>query len=133
MNNHVKTEMLSNRHTDRQTHRPSTVTLAVHACRGLKRKDPAIGAAICTFVLHLNPTSYASTITINLSLKLEQFNSAAPIIKTLSFYIPYFLSKTLWPLFFHCSFCTATIRGQLLFQGGVYISLESTQTSTTAG
>ena len=32
-NNHVKSEMLSNRHTDTQTHRPSTVTLAAHACR----------------------------------------------------------------------------------------------------
>ena len=30
-NNHVKSEMLSNRHT----HRPSTVTLAAHARRGL--------------------------------------------------------------------------------------------------
>ena len=38
-NNHVKSEMLSNRHTDTQTdtqtHRPSTVTLAAHARRGL--------------------------------------------------------------------------------------------------
>ena len=32
-NNHMKSEMLSNRH--RQTHRPSTVTLAVHARWGL--------------------------------------------------------------------------------------------------
>ena len=32
-NNHVKSEMLSNRHT--HTHRPSTVTVAVHARRGL--------------------------------------------------------------------------------------------------
>jgi len=38
-NNHVKSEMLSNRYTDTQTHththRPSTVTLAAHARRGL--------------------------------------------------------------------------------------------------
>ena len=33
MNNHMKSEMLSNRHT--QTHRPSTVTLAANARRGL--------------------------------------------------------------------------------------------------
>ena len=38
-NNHMKSEMLSNRHThrDRQTHRPSIVTLAAHARRGLIR------------------------------------------------------------------------------------------------
>ena len=36
-NNHVKSELLSNRHThtDIQTHRPSTVTLAAYARRGL--------------------------------------------------------------------------------------------------
>ena len=28
--------MLSNRHADRQTHRPSAVTLAAHACQGLR-------------------------------------------------------------------------------------------------
>ena len=32
-NNHVKSEMLSKRHTDRQTNKPST--LAVHVRRGL--------------------------------------------------------------------------------------------------
>ena len=32
-NKYVKSEMLSNRHTHTQTHRPSTVTLAVHAPR----------------------------------------------------------------------------------------------------
>ena len=30
-NNHVKSEMLSNRHTHTQTHRSSTITLAAHA------------------------------------------------------------------------------------------------------
>ena len=38
-NNHVKSELLSNTQTDRQTdtqtHRPSTVILAAHARRGL--------------------------------------------------------------------------------------------------
>ena len=36
MKKHVKSEMLSNRHTDTHTHthRPSTVTLAAHARRG---------------------------------------------------------------------------------------------------
>ena len=34
-NNHVKSEMLSNRHT----HRPSTVTLAAHARRGLIHRE----------------------------------------------------------------------------------------------
>ena len=36
---HIKSEVLSNRHThtDTQTHRPSTVTLAAHASRGLTR------------------------------------------------------------------------------------------------
>ena len=34
-NKHVKSEMLSNRHTDTHTHRPSTVTLTVHVRRGL--------------------------------------------------------------------------------------------------
>ena len=37
-NNHVKSEMLSNRH--RQTHRPSIVTLAVHARWGLNISLP---------------------------------------------------------------------------------------------
>ena len=31
----MKSEMLSNRQTDRQTHRPSTVTVTAHARRGL--------------------------------------------------------------------------------------------------
>ena len=33
LQNHVKSEMLSNRHTHTHTHRPTTVTLAAHARR----------------------------------------------------------------------------------------------------
>ena len=55
----MKSEMLSNRHT--QTHRPNTVTLAAHACRGL-----IIAMCIeCATVLRAN-TTQVMCVTIKL-------------------------------------------------------------------
>ena len=55
MNNHMKSEILSNRHTHThtQTHRPSTVTLAAHARRGL---NMVLNPVDCSVSLHNEKT-----------------------------------------------------------------------------
>ena len=96
-NNHVKSEMLSNRHTHShtQTHRPSTVTLAAHARRGLIMESHSRNSS-CYYILQLYCCgycwmSYQSSVVsrqMRLSLKYTIYIALkAPLLHLLHIYM----------------------------------------------
>ena len=131
MNNHVKSEMLSNRHT----HRPSTVTLAAHARRGLinmcfthtphtfcmrtaciSRTHHALVLHACfgLWCIHLTHLSHNSNIQYA-SKKCYQYHYCSVSLKSDRNGTATVCTKTLFHSSDWCVYCT-NVKSKKLFQ-----------------